>query len=175
MDGNDDYLTWLMKQVCDEGYERFLDHRYLFEALDHETFRPRHPMDRSRMEDGLELRYRYIHETGNEAPIRDKCSLLEMMVALAMRCEEQIMIDLDVGRRVGRWFFYMVQSLAMPLEKGYFTSPYTVMMASRRLRDGSYDPDGRGGLFYVPGFKGDMRTMEIWYQMQAYLNYLRSN
>ena len=31
-----------------------------------------------------------------------------------------------------------------------------------------YEPDGRGGLFYVPG-RTDMRDIEIWYQMNVWL------
>jgi hypothetical protein len=172
---NDDYLDWLIDQVCDEGYEDMRERRYLFEALDHEVFKPRLPMDRCRAEDGLELRRRYISETGCVMADHGRCSVLEMMVALAMRCEEQIMIDLDVGRRVGRWFFYMVRSLGMLLDRGIFTSPYTVAMAVRRFQNGTYAPDGRGGLFYIPGYPKDLRNVDLWYQMQAYLNHLRES
>ena len=44
------------------------------------------------------------------------CSVLEMMIALAIRCEEHIMDDPDVGNRTGQWFWkdvYKRQDLYM--------------------------------------------------------------
>ncbi len=170
----DKYVDWIIHQVCDEGYEQMTDRRYLFDALDREKFFPSCRMDENRAEDGLDLRHRYLQETGEDAGRGERrCSMLEMLAALAMRCEETIMIDMDVGRRVGRWFFPMLANMASPLEDGIFGSPYTVMMGCRRLHNHDYAPDGRGGLFYIPGFQGDMRGMEIWSQLMAYLVYLR--
>lgn len=170
----DKYVDWIIEQVCDEGYEQMADRRYLFDALDREPFIPACRMDENRAEDGVDLRHRYFLETGEESGhgLR-RCTMLEMLAALAMRCEETIMIDMDVGRRVGRWFFPMLVNMASPLEDGIFGSPYTVMMGCRRLRNHDYAPDGRGGLFYIPGYKGDMRGLEIWSQLMAYLVYLR--
>ena len=34
----------------------------------------------------------------------------------------------------------------------------------------SYAPDGKGGLFTIRNPRFDMRSMEIWYQMNCYLN-----
>ena len=33
-----------------------------------------------------------------------------------------------------------------------------------------YQPNGKGGLFYIPDYQGDIRNLEIWYQMCWYLN-----
>ncbi len=170
----DKYVDWMIAQVCDEGYEHFAQRRYLFDALDREKFYPTCRMDENRAEDGVDLRRLYLRETGEDAGREGRrCSMLEMLVALSIRCEETIMIDMDVGRRVGRWFFPMLENMASPLEEGIFGSPYTVMMACRRLHNHDYGPDGKGGLFYIPGFHGDMRTMEIWNQLMVYLTYLR--
>lgn len=170
----DGYMDWIIAQVCDGEWEDMAQRRYLFDALDREKFFPACARDENRAEDGANLRQRYLQETGEDAGRgQRRCSMLEMLAALALRCEESLMIDLDVGRRVGRWFFPMLENMAEPLEHGIFGSPYTVMMACRRLCNRDYAADGKGGLFYIPGFQGDMRKMEIWYQMQAYLNYLR--
>ena len=41
------------------------------------------------------------------------CSVLEMMIALSMRCEEQIMDDPDIGNRTGQWFWDMIDNLGL--------------------------------------------------------------
>ena len=40
----------------------------------------------------------------------------------------------------------------------------------RRFMDGKYKPNGKGGLFTIPSCERDLRTVEIWYQMNWYLN-----
>ena len=39
-----------------------------------------------------------------------------------------------------------------------------------RFMDHDYEPDGKGGLFTIRNPRFDMRSMEIWYQMNCYLN-----
>ena len=68
-------------------------------------------MDVCRATDGINLRYRFASE--NDIPYGKidavfqgvPCSMLEMMVALAIRIEEHIMEDRSMGNRVGQWFF----------------------------------------------------------------------
>ena len=60
-------------------------------------------MDADRAEDGINLRYRFGYENGYESAMiascldNRPCSVLEMMVALAIKIEEQIMDDPDNG------------------------------------------------------------------------------
>ena len=75
------------------------------------------PMDGNRAEDGIDLRYRFGHEQHySDAMVASflddrPCSVLEMMIALSIRCEEHIMDDPDVGNRTGQWFWSMIASL----------------------------------------------------------------
>ena len=76
-------------------------------------------MDGNRAEDGIDLRYRFGYERKHEGPmvatyLDDRpCSILEMMTALANRCEEHIMDDQDIGDRTGQWFWSMISNLGL--------------------------------------------------------------
>ena len=77
------------------------------------------PMDGNRAEDGVDLRYRFGYENGYSSSMistyldNRMCSVLEMMIALAIRCEEHIMDDPDVGNRTGQWFWNMIVNLGL--------------------------------------------------------------
>ena len=85
------YFEWLCNKIitCDKDtkYSKLLSILYDF------NFTPVLDMDKNRAEDGIALKRRYYLETGCITPanIYYRCSILEMMVALAIRCEESIM------------------------------------------------------------------------------------
>ena len=97
------------------------------------------------------------------------CSILEMMIALSLRCEEHIMDNPDAGNRTGQWFWNMLVSLGLgSMDDTEFDRDYVDMVLKRFLaRD--YQRNGRGGLFTVYDPRQDMRSMEIWYQLNCYL------
>lgn len=134
------------------------------------------PMDGNRAEDGVNLRYRFGYEESYSdrmiASLLDvrSCSVLEMMIALALRCEEDIMENPDIGNRTGCWFWIMIDNLGLsPMDDAHFDERY-VDHVIRCLLNHEYEYDGAGGLFMVEDPPGDMRTTEIWYQMCWYLN-----
>ena len=92
-----------------------------------------------------------------------------MMIALAKRCETEIMEDMDIGRRVGRWFKVMIRSLGVNYEKDDIFDEKFVDFIISGLIAREYEPNGDGGLFFVSNTDVDMRRMEIWYQMHTYL------
>ena len=49
-------------------------------------------------------------------------------------------------------------------------SEFIVTQVFNKLLDRTYDWDGVGSLFPVRDSVNDMREIEIWYQMMAYLN-----
>ena len=134
------------------------------------------PMDGNRFEDGIDLRYRFGRENDYDqymisVYLDDRpCSVLEMMVALAVRCEDHIMEDPDVGDRVGQWFWEMVVSLGLgSMNDQNYDPDYTQDVIDHFLnRD--YEPNGRGGLFTIEDPAEDQRKIDIWYQMCAHLN-----
>jgi hypothetical protein len=132
--------------------------------------------DGNRAKDGLELRYRFVWENcypaDVEYEIEGPCSVLEMMVALAIRCEETIMDDPAIGNRTPQWFRTMIVNLGLgSMTDDRFDINYVDMVIDRFL-DRQYEPDGQGGLFTVRHCDCDLRDVEIIYQLYWYLDEL---
>lgn len=167
---NEEYFIWLCHIVS--GY-RYLK---LMHLLYDTEFTYTIGLDGNRAEDGADLRYRFGRECKyNDALIASyldvkECSVLEMMVALAVRCEEHIMEDSDIGDRTSFWFWEMVRSLGLQsMDDRHFNMRYTKVVISAFLNR-KFERNGRGGLFTVKNSGRDMRTTEIWYQMCLYLD-----
>ena len=94
-------------------------YRRLMVFLYHTEFEYNIPMDGNRCADGISLRYRFGYEHGIGDPViascldNNPCSVLEMMVALALRCEEHIMLIPENGLMSGRWFWSMITNLGL--------------------------------------------------------------
>jgi hypothetical protein len=167
------YFDWMCNLVCDHKHQEY---QTLLEHLHDIEFRYILDMDGNRAEDGEDLRYRYgfefdIPRVDIEYCLDDRpCSILEMMVALAHRCEENIMDDPDFGDRTGKWFWGMIENLGLDsMDDDHFDEDYVDMIVERLL-ERKYDPDGAGGLFTLHECRQDLRTVDIWYQLMWYLS-----
>jgi hypothetical protein len=98
------------------------------------------------------------------------CSVLEMMIALAVRCEEHIMDDPNIGNRTGQWFWGMIVNLGLGAVTDERYDARLVDERIGRFLNRDYEPNGRGGLFTVRNCKYDLRDVEIWYQLCWYLD-----
>lgn len=170
------YFQWMCQLVCARRKSKVLSYQKLLRHLHETDFRYSFPMDGNRADDGIDLRYRFsdedaIHGAMVAKYLDDKpCSVLEMMVALAVRCEEHIMDDPDVGDRTGKWFWGMISSLGLDGMTDSHFNPARVDDILARFLDRQYERDGEGGLFTIPYCDQDLRTIEIWYQMCWYLD-----
>lgn len=169
------YHDWLCDLVSD-GFDFKNNYSMLLKALDSKSFTYIHPMDSNRYADGVDMRYRFGDEYNipdsvicEELDIRD-CSVLEMMVALSVRCEEAIMHDPDKGDTTHIWFQTMLKNLGIICFTDSSFDAHRVDYAIDRFLDRRYDSHGDGGLFYVQDPPDDMRNIDIWYQMCHYLN-----
>ena len=162
-----EYFRWIRQRLSFPEEKAALLH-YLFCT----PYLCHNPLDQNRAVDGLFLRRRFAGEKGYSWRsvegyfVHMECSMLEMMAALAIRCEDTIMHDDRFGDRTGKWFAYMLYSLGFPPDG--FDQDAAGDILDRFLH-GDYAPNGKGGLFYVPGCRGDLRREEIWYQMMRYL------
>jgi hypothetical protein len=167
------YFEWMCDLVCDRRYANQITYEKLLRFLHDTEFVYFIPKDENRAEDGIDLRYRFaIHHDYEDIDycLDGPCSVLEMMVALAIRCEESIMDDPGRGDRTGQWFWGMVSNLGLgSMIDSRFDRQYVEEVVDRFLnRD--YEPNGKGGLFTVRHCNRDLRTVEIWYQLCWYLD-----
>lgn len=169
-----EYFEWMYQLVCKDT--KGLSYRKLLCKLFDTPFNYTIVMDGNRAEDGVDLRYRFGYECGfdNSAVagcLDDKdCSVLEMMVALAIRCEEHIMDNPDIGNRTGKWFLDMIVNLGLEkMTDDRFDKRYVDRILHRFLNR-EYKRNGDGGLFTVHHNRIDMRSVEIWYQAMWYLD-----
>lgn len=172
------YFEWLYNFVCTGRYRKPISYRKLLMFLHDTEFICMLPMDKNRAGDGVSLRYQFADSCTEEYHTDDilsflderPCSVLEMMVALAVRCENTIMDDPQVGDRTGQWFWGMINNLGLGAMIDSEFDKGRAKEAVDRLLYREYDPDGRGGLFRIRNCKDDLRNVEIWCQLCWYLD-----
>ena len=171
-----EYFEWLCASVTRDRFSSNISYRKLLMHLHSVPFVAIVPFDDNRAEDGKNLRYRYSLSNvcgGNSRlvanSLESSCSILEMMVALSIRCEE-FMDDMSIGDRTGEWFWGMIVNLGLgsmvdtSYDERYVDEVITKFLSRK------YKRDGRGGLFTVKNSTKDLRKVEIWRQMCWYLD-----
>lgn len=172
-----EYFNWIYDLVCGNKFAKGISYRKLLMHLHSVEFTWILPRDMNRADDGINLRYRFaktqVHEDLIESIVDDliePCSVLEMMVALAIRCEESIMDDPCVGDRTKQWFWGMLVNMGLGYMDDDQYDKRIVDDAVNRLLDRTYESNGKGGLFTVRHCEYDLRGVEIWYQLLWYLD-----
>lgn len=128
------------------------------------------PNDENRVEDGKQL-----WEDWSEEELQEQaaCSVLEMIISVAQRME-YILSDSREGDRTAKWFWEMVDNLGLKEFEDDDIADERRNYNNDRILDilieRQYSPSGRGGLFPLSKPKEDQRRVEIWYQMQEYLD-----
>lgn len=163
-----EYFEWLYDMVCNGRFANDISYRKLLSYLHSTEFKYTIQKDWNRVKDGLNLRSKFSREA--DMYLDDPCSVLEMMVALSIRCEETIMDDPKFGDRTGQWFWSMIRSLGLKsMTDDNYDKAYVIGTIEKFLhRD--YSPDGEGGLFTIRNCKYDLRRVEIWCQLCWYLD-----
>lgn len=173
----DEYFDWLINLVGIKSYADSVSYKKLLAHLHSVEFRYSISMDSNRASDGINMRWNYVCESRYSKDEYDDilnaldgpCSVLEMMVALADRCEKTIMDDPQYGNRTSQWFWKMIVNLGLgDMYDGRF-DVYRADYVINRFLDRDYEPNGKGGLFTVDCGK-DLRTVEIWHQLCWYLD-----
>ena len=130
------------------------------------------PGDANRALDVLELR----RSLGFSDILQDKpCSILEMMIALSMRIEDEFMHNEDEGDRTAQWFWEMLVNMDLGSQSDRNYDPAYVNSCIERFIRREYDADGgNGGIFVLDHPRRDLRFTEIWYQAMWYLTEISS-
>lgn len=135
------------------------------------------PLDENRGADGKDLRLRFVETTSeytyNHAYLYlmdYEATMLEVMVALTLKCEENIMRDDDLGDRSYEWFYGMLCSSGLDAcDDDHFDEDKAYEIVERIL-ERKYSRNGKGGLFTLINPPKDLRRVEIWYQLLWYLD-----
>lgn len=168
---NDAYFCWLVGLIGDEYIER--NYQKLLSKLYSTEYVWELDYDGNRAADGMFLRNIFAKEMGIVLDFGDwneRCSMLEMMIALARKAEDDIMYNPDYGDRTGYWFWTMIQNLGLDIyDDGYFFENEVdrildIFMHHRYAKNGS-----EGGAFPVRTKTQDLRKTDLWWQMNSYL------
>ena len=175
---NDAYFCWLIRLVGDgyiEGnYQKLLWKLYVTDYIWELDY------DRNRAADGVFLRKIFKREYGefayNFGNFGDAnggqerpCSVLEMMVALARKAENDIMHDPDFGDRSSQWFWTMLENLGLDVYDDYHFFEEEVDRILDIFLHRRYENNGSGGAFPIRNRTRDLRKTDLWWQMNAYL------
>lgn len=161
------YFEWLLAQVhVQHGAQTY---RELYWELYKKEFIPILAYDDNRAEDGMALLVEWIHDQGLDVEIMASatrgCSFLELVIGLSRR-----LAFMD-GGDPAEWAWTLLGNL------GFHSSDDPLNGHNRRFIDETLDrvihrtyrPDGGGGLFPLAFPTKNQRKVELWYQMNAYL------
>lgn len=169
------YGSWLIQHVGlkKRGYSK------LFQRLHNTHFYYTHPMDSNRSVDGMCLRDVFLDEVDLHKNLisfptssMGDCSVLEMLVALAIRCDNEYIGD-PKNPRPDQFFWQMCENLGLDRFKNAGFSKKKEAELDDILQNWMYrkhGSDGVGGLFPVKNPKNNHREIEIWKQMMEFLS-----
>lgn len=170
------YFEWLFEMVCGSRFSADISFRKLLTHLHNTEFKYLITNDENRAREGENLRHRFALTQMPDVPeyelldiLAGPCSVLEMMVALAIYAEEHVMSDPLIGNRTGQWFWNMVVNLGLGDQMDTRFNRRYVEDTIQRFLDRKYEPNGQGGLFMIRNCNRDLRKVEIFYQLCWYL------
>jgi hypothetical protein len=175
---NDYYFRWLIELIGDSyicgNYQKLLwkmhCREYVWELN----------LDENRASDGIYLRNifansmgintgDYIKLQGFGCDISRPCSVLEMMIALARKAEDDLMHDPDFGDRSGKWFWQMMENLGLDIYDDYNFNEFEVDRIIDIFLHHTYANGGNGNAFPIRKKSRDLRNTDLWWQMNAYM------
>lgn len=171
----DQYFYYLYN-ICTRGKNPFIPYRKLFIHLYKTAFIVKLDKDINRVYDALEMRRNYLKSISADSDIFNymnteyPCSVLEVIVALAMRCEDTIMSNTEYGDRTTQWIWQMIVSLGLGGQNDVNYDAKDIDNKLYIFMNRKYERNGRGGLFTIKKTLKDLRKVEIWCQMLWYLD-----
>lgn len=185
---DEEYFNYLYDLVCRGVLSKNISYRNLLLFLHDTEFTYSIPRDGNRASDGLDLREMFSRDVyygdipsdaSRDYPpdeedylvqyIDRPCSVLEMIIALALKCETDIMGDPRFGDRTIQWFWGMLKNMGLGAMNDSNFDLNKVDFIVTRFLNREYEPNGKGGLFTVKHCDKDLRDIEIWYQLNWYL------
>lgn len=164
------YFDWLVEQISFRT--NLVTYNKLYATLFDIIYIPVKDLDRNRAEDGKSLRYEYEFRTGHSEGLSDlgQARVLEVMVSMAIRMEQNHMADDTYGDRTGWWFWDELVSLGISEEHDLYFHKDIVIQKVKAAMAGLYDQSGDGGFWMTTRKDVDMRKFQLWDQMQIFAN-----
>lgn len=169
-----EYFVWLCS-IVDVYKDEPNGYWNLMNILFEKEFTWLVPNDDNRIKDGLSMRCKFaecyydIYEFG--LSYMEPCSVLEVLVALAIRMDDMT-IKPGEEKEIDNKFFEMIDNLGLTMFNNSNLFEEDLIVIDDILEtfiNRQYGTDGNGGLFPLVRTEQDQRTVEIWYQMNAYL------
>lgn len=165
---SDGYFLWLAVLTGKDG-----SHLALLETLHSMDYVVYLPLDQNRADSGRELRNRYEELTAKKV-MQDRkgsVSFLEFLIALASDMAFQTVQDNDEPS-LKLWFGVLLRNMGLITltDDLYDIDSESVVRAKvAKINFRSYSSSGNGGLFPMEKTNLDFREIELWYQMQHWL------
>lgn len=169
----DAYFRWLYFQVFDTWNPISIQSFTVVAALMHQViFVSLVDHDENRIADAAELRNEFQRQSGSMGPIETAdlmepdASVFEVLIALAKKA------DLQIALSPGLWFRIFIENLRLDAHNDRFCRTRTTFPIERiinRFNQRQYTKKGQGNIFAFRKPPWDVRTIEIWYQMGAYM------
>lgn len=164
------YLHWLYGQF---GSVKVTDSSRTYWGLARQLYTKEFvwlvPNDDNRIEDGKDLRWEFVQDSGVEVDalwMELGCSMLELLIGLSRR----LAFETDRGPR--GWFWRLIDNLGLESATDAIYNKQIETEIDEILDEfiwRQYEPSGHGGLFPLEHATVDQREVELWYQLSAYL------
>jgi len=167
---HDRYLEWLERQVVPQhGWREGKHYTSLLHHLHQREFEWMIANDDNRIQDGFDLRHEAFDEMHlfPSAPLSTlgPVSMLEVLVALGRKMAFQ------VSGHPGSCTWRLINNMGLGKMSGIIgpIRASRIEEACDRVIYRTYQSDGVGGLFPLEYPRQDQRKVELWYQMQYYV------
>jgi hypothetical protein len=166
----EEYLLWLEAQLKDEHSPK-VRHWGLVNLMYDREFGWTVPHDDNRIADGMDLRIEFCNQSRwrrSQIERLGPCSFLEVLIGLSRR------LAFIAGEEAPGWAWVLLTNLG--LHK--MTDPLTPRKENKieSIMDAviqrTYSPDGQGGFFPLAWPDDDQTKIELWYQMNSYVEEL---
>lgn len=174
-----EYFEWLVSKVTSPAVPDDAQARNVLRVLRDIRIQGL-PMadDDPRLEDGKQLRMNFIDDAGlsvhsyDDALEPNFCTVLELLIALAIRMDDIMRDPLDPSSSVPSCFWGMVTTMVgQPFYPcSYWAFPADVSIAavvtesSMKFLSRQYDPTGYNGNIFIDVSGVDLRAIDIWAQ-----------
>ena len=177
------YFQWLCDLVrCDQDDKSYYN---LLGMLYDTPFEVKIDNDSNRAVDGNEFKGAYILDIyGTEAPKdadlyfrpEQNCSILEMIMGISKRMAFELAEDESEDCDFYKYFWEIIENLGL---KQYDDDQFGDSLARckieireilNKLNERKYKKSGERGMFPLYRPQKNQKKVEIWYQMQAYIN-----